>query len=79
MTNLATTLANTAGSHPDRTAIRLDECALRYRELDELSARVASWLLGRGIRAGARVGLMAPNTPEFMELYYGILRASWSR
>jgi len=75
MTNLATSLANTAGSHPDRIAVRLDERTLRYRDLDELSARVASWLLGRGITAGDRVGLMAPNTPEFIELYYGILRA----
>ncbi len=75
MTNLATTLANTASSHPDRIAVRADERALRYRDLDELSARVATWLLGRGITAGDRVGLMAPNTPEFVELYYGILRA----
>ena len=75
MTNLATTLANTAHSDPDRIAVRLDECAVRYRELDERSARAASWLLGRGITAGDRVGLMAPNTPEFIELYYGILRA----
>ena len=75
MTNLATILADSAASHPDRTAVRLDERALSYRELDELSARVASWLAGRGITPGDRVGLMAPNTLEFVELYYGILRA----
>jgi long-chain acyl-CoA synthetase len=75
MTNLATILANSAASHPDRTAVRLDERALSYRELDELSARAASWLAGRGITPGDRVGLMAPNTLEFVELYYGILRA----
>jgi long-chain acyl-CoA synthetase len=75
MTNIATTLVNTARSHPDRTAVRAGDRALRYRDLDELSARVACWLLGRGITAGDRVGLMAPNTPEFAELYYGILRA----
>jgi long-chain acyl-CoA synthetase len=75
MTNLAATLTNITDSYPDRTAVRLDERALRYRDLDDLSARAASWLLGRGITAGDRVGLMAPNTPEFVELYYGILRA----
>jgi len=75
MTNLATILVNSAGSYPDRTAVRLDERALSYRDLDELSARVASWLAGRGIMPGDRVGLMAPNTLEFVELYYGILRA----
>lgn len=53
----------------------------RYRDLDELSARVACWLLGRRITAVDRVGLMAPNTPEFAELYYGILQPgpSWPR
>lgn len=74
MTNLATTLVNTTGSHPDRTAVRLDDRALRYRDLDDLSARVAAWLLRRGITAGDRVGLMAPNVPEFLMVYYGILR-----
>jgi len=75
MTNLAATLVNTTGSHPDRTAVRLDDRALRYRDLDDLSARVTAWLLRRGITAGDRVGLMGPNTPEFLMLYYGILRA----
>jgi long-chain acyl-CoA synthetase len=74
MTNLATALVNTTGSHPDRTAVRPDDRALRYRDLDDLSARVAAWLLRRGITAGDRVGLMAPNVPEFLTLYYGILR-----
>jgi len=75
MTNLATTLVNITASHPDRTAVRLDDQALRYRDLDDLSARTAAWLRGRGISAGDRVALMAPNTPEFLVLYYGILRA----
>ena len=74
MTNLATTLAQTTAEYPDRTAICMDERVLRYRDLDETSARVASWLSGRGIGTGDRVALMLPNTPEFPELYYGILR-----
>jgi long-chain acyl-CoA synthetase len=75
MTNLATTLTQTAARYPDRTAVCMDERVLRYRDLDESSARAATWLSGRGIRTGDRVGLMMPNTPEFPELYYGILRA----
>src|SRR5215469_11534638 len=75
MTNHATILVSTTDKYPDRVAVALDEHVLRYRELDDLSARVASWLRGRGIGVGDRVGLMAPNTPEFVELYYGILRA----
>jgi long-chain acyl-CoA synthetase len=74
MTNLATTLAQTTAKYPDRAAICMDERVLRYRDLDETSARVASWLSGRGVGTGDRVALMLPNTPEFPELYYGILR-----
>jgi long-chain acyl-CoA synthetase len=75
MTNLATTLTQTTAAFPDHPAVRLDERVLCYRDLDEATARTASWLLGRGIAAGDRVCLMLPNMPEFAELYYGILRA----
>jgi long-chain acyl-CoA synthetase len=75
MTNLATTLAQTTARYPDRAAVCMDERVLRYRDLDETSARAVSWLSGRGIGPGDRVGLMLPNTPEFPQLYYGILRA----
>ena len=74
MTNIATTLAQATARYPDRPAIRAGGDVMSYRDLDEASARAASWLLGRGITAGDRVCLMLPNTPEFAELYYGILR-----
>ena len=67
MTNLATNLVQTAARYPDRIAVRLDEQVLSYRELDDKSARAASWLLGRGIAPGDRVGLMLPNVPEFVD------------
>ncbi len=75
MTNLATKLAQTAARYPDRAAVRLDEQVLSYRDLEDKSARAAAWLRGRGIAEGDRVGLMFPNVPEFVVLYYGILRA----
>ena len=75
MTNLAATLTQATATYPDRPAVRLDEHVLRYSDLDEASARAASWLHGRGITAGDRIGLMLPNVPEFAKLYYAILRA----
>ena len=75
MTNLATTLIQATAEYPDRPAVRLDSTVLRFRDLDEASARAASWLAGLGIAPGDRVCLMMPNVPEFPELYYGILRA----
>jgi long-chain acyl-CoA synthetase len=73
--NLASNLLRTAARYPDRVALRLDERAMSYTDLDELSARAAGWLRGRGIAPGDRIGLMAPNVLDFVVLYHAILRA----
>ena len=39
--NLADNLTRSAGSHPDRVAIRLGDRSLRYAELASASASVA--------------------------------------
>jgi long-chain acyl-CoA synthetase len=76
MTNLALDLREAAQMYPGRPAIRLDEATLTYAQLDDLSARVAGWLRGaHNLRAGDRVGIMAPNVPHFPVFYYGVLRA----
>lgn len=75
MTNLAGNLVTSAGEHPDRAALRLDESILRYRDLDSLSARMAGLLAARGVTPGDRVGIMLPNVPHFAVVYYAVLRA----
>jgi long-chain acyl-CoA synthetase len=76
MTNLALDLRTAAQMYPGRPAIRLDEATLTYARLDDLSARVAGWLLeAHNLRAGDRVGIMTPNVPHFPVFYYGVLRA----
>jgi long-chain acyl-CoA synthetase len=75
MTNLAGSLVEATAMYPDRAAIRLDALVLRYRDLEERSARVAGLLAARGVAPGDRVGLMLPNVAEFPMLYYGVLRA----
>ncbi|GAA2828196.1 long-chain fatty acid--CoA ligase [Kribbella solani] len=73
--NLAHNLTYTARTHPARPAVRLDDHALTYEELEELCARVAGWLRHNGHVPGDRIGLMLPNVPEFAALAYGVLRA----
>jgi len=73
--NLALNLAEVAVPCADRTAIKLDELELTYRELDTASAHAAELLRQLGVEPGHRVGLMLPNVPQFAILYYGILRA----
>lgn len=75
MPNLAEFLVQTAGRQPERPALRLGTTSISYARLDEDSARVAALLCAAGVRPGDRVALMLPNVPEFVSLYYGILRA----
>ncbi len=73
--NLAGNLTRTAVDLPDAVAIRLDDTAITYRQLDAASQRVAGLLRDRGVQPGDRVAIMLPNVPPFAVLYYGILRA----
>src|SRR3954452_21615242 len=73
--SLAKLLTETAAEHGGRTALRLDDAAITYAQLDEASARVAALLRDKGIEPGDRVGVMLPNVPYFAVAYYGVLRA----
>jgi len=75
VTNLASNLADAARAHGDRTAVRVGDASMTYRELDEASARVAGLLRERGFKPGDRAGIMLPNVAEFPVVYYGVLRA----
>jgi fatty-acyl-CoA synthase len=44
--------------------------AFTYAALDERSGRLADWLQKQGIVKGERIGILARNSPEFMELQF---------
>jgi long-chain acyl-CoA synthetase len=67
-------LSASAEKHPDRIGIRLDDIALNYAAMDQLSQRVAGLLKAKGIEQGDRVCVMLPNVPHFPMVYYAILR-----
>jgi long-chain acyl-CoA synthetase len=73
--NLALNLTSTASADGQRPALKLDDVALSYTELDDAAARVAGLLREWGVRPGDRVGVMLPNVPYFAFAYYGVLRA----
>jgi long-chain acyl-CoA synthetase len=75
MSNLAANLVASTERHGEPIALKLDETEIPYSALDAASARVAGLLRARGIDAGARVGIMLPNVPQFAVAYYGVLRA----
>lgn len=48
---------------------------LTFAEIDALANRVAKGLQQRGVKKGVNVGLLLPNSPSYVIMYYGILKA----
>jgi len=46
-----------------------------YNQINDYSDRFARYLIDNGIKKGDRVGILLPNTTEFVISYYGILKA----
>jgi long-chain acyl-CoA synthetase len=67
-------LEDTAKKYPDKTALIFFGKKITYRELDEMSDRIAGFLKSLGIKKGDRVILDLPNVPQYVAAYYGILK-----
>jgi long-chain acyl-CoA synthetase len=72
--NLATMVHESARSGGDKPAILHDGGRVTYRELDDLSDRVAVGLQAADLGRGDRVALQLPTIPEFIVAYLGILK-----
>jgi len=59
----------------DREACICMGKSLSYAELDEASRAFGAWLQSRGLKRGARVGIMMPNVLQYPVAIAGILRA----
>jgi benzoate-CoA ligase len=59
----------------DKTAIYCGDEQVSYRELVARSCRVTNLLRSLGLRIEERVMLLLLDTPEFVETYFGVLRA----
>jgi long-chain acyl-CoA synthetase len=73
--NLATILREQAKSNPDKPLIYFGDTSWTYRQVDEMSARVAAGLRGLGLRPQQKVAVQLPNLPQFVFAYFGILKA----
>ncbi len=63
--------------YADRDALVCMDSRLRYREVDELSLALGAWLQSLGLPAGARIGLMMPNVPQYPVAIAAVLRAGY--
>lgn len=63
-----------AETDPARTAILFDDETVSYGEFYEEVDRAARMLVGLGMQRGDRLGLMFPNRPEMLILYFACFR-----
>ncbi len=61
--------------YPDRSALVFEGATLTYKELDQKSNSLASYLIDRGIAPGNIVGLMMKKPPKMVIGILGILKA----
>ncbi len=73
--NLATLLTESVKRNPAQTAVIFDDFKMSYGQLQGASNMFANALLKAGLEQGQKVAMMLPNIPQFMVVYYGILKA----
>ena len=73
--NLAHNLETSAQFFPNYPAAREREKDTTYGELNENANRVASALVKQGIVPGDHVAVCAPNSAEWLAVYFGILKS----
>lgn len=64
-----------AGLYPDNTAIIYKEKRYTYREVDELSAKIAVYLREKGLKDGHVVSILIPRSEWMVIASLGVLRA----
>jgi len=68
-------LDESARKYPDRACTIFKGASISYKEMNEISDSIAAALVDMGVKKGDRVGIFMPNTPQFVMVYYGILKA----
>ncbi len=68
-------LEESARKYPDRACTIFKGAVISYKEMNERTDRIAAALADMGVKKGDRVGIFMPNTPQFVEAYFGILKA----
>lgn len=75
--SLAQLMEESFRKHAQRTAFVCMDKALRFAEIDALSARFGAWLQSKGLQKGARVAVMMPNVLQYPVTVAAVLRAGY--
>ena len=72
--NIAKNLENSSSLFPERPVISEGSSVIPYVRFNEQANRVATALLKLGVRPGDHVGLCAPNSGQWLALYFGAMK-----
>ncbi len=67
-------LEETAKKYPDSPCTIFKGAKISYREMNELTSRLAAGLSSLGVKKGDRVGIFMPNTPQFVMAFFAVLK-----
>jgi long-chain acyl-CoA synthetase len=67
-------LEETGRKYPETPCTIFKGAKISYREMNEITDRLAAGLASLGIKKGDRVGLFMPNTPQFVMAYFAALK-----
>jgi long-chain acyl-CoA synthetase len=73
--NLKLILERAAGKFASKIAVVMGERRVSYAELEEASNRVANALIKMGVNKGDRVATIQSSNPEFVTVFFGIIKA----
>lgn len=68
-------LRRSSGRYPEKVALRFEEEALTYRELDQLVNQTANALLSKGLKKGDRAAVLSRNSMDFVILNFALAKA----
>ena len=68
-------LEESARKYPARACTVFKGAKVSFAEMDALTDRLAAGLAELGVKKGDPVGVLIPNTPQFVMAFYGILKA----
>src|SRR4051794_22403842 len=60
--------------HPDALAVATPDARLNYADIDERSRQLAATLLGHGVGKGTVVGILLPNSAEWVIAWAAVTR-----
>jgi len=73
--NISNNLEIAAFYFPNQPALSEAGREITYSEFNDRANRIATGLLALGIRAGDHIGLLVPNSADWLIFYFGVLKA----